>query len=238
MHRAFVSRVPFENLSVQLGESAPLDPGALVDRVTGPGGRGGYCFEVNTVLLVLLEGLGFQVERRQAIVGARDAHARGVATNHLTLVVRTEAGPHVADAGVGEGPLDPLSLATLEREGDGWWVAIGNGGSTPGWRFADAPATLEDFRVDHARLSRDPTSGFVRTLVVQQPSTDHVTTLRSRTLFVDGPDRHERALLESEADFAGALEQRFGITLDGDRMGRLWAAAHAQHAARGELPRP
>src|SRR5664280_2032353 len=96
VHRAFVSHVPYEDLAVQLGESEPLDPLALVQRVLR-GGRGGYCFEANTVLQSLLEALGFAVERRQGIVGARDAHAAGAPTNHLALVVDTpDAGPFIA----------------------------------------------------------------------------------------------------------------------------------------------
>ena len=61
VHRAFVSRVPYEDLAVQLGESGPLDPHALIQRVLG-GGRGGYCFENNTVLHALLAALGFAVK--------------------------------------------------------------------------------------------------------------------------------------------------------------------------------
>jgi N-hydroxyarylamine O-acetyltransferase len=76
VHRAFVSRVPYEDLAVQLGESEPLEPGALVRRVVD-GSRGGYCFEANTVLHTLLSTVGFEVERREGIVGARDAHAPG-----------------------------------------------------------------------------------------------------------------------------------------------------------------
>ena len=75
VHRAYVAHVPFENLAVQLGESRPIDPAALVERIVS-GGRGGYCFEANTVLLELLESLGFEVERREAIVGPREAFAR------------------------------------------------------------------------------------------------------------------------------------------------------------------
>jgi N-hydroxyarylamine O-acetyltransferase len=110
VHRAFVSHVPYEDLAVQLGECEPLDPLALIKRVLR-GGRGGYCFELNTVLQTLLEALGFAVERRQGIVGARDAHAAGEPTNHLALVVHTpDAGPFIAESGWGEGPLDPLPL--------------------------------------------------------------------------------------------------------------------------------
>jgi arylamine N-acetyltransferase len=44
----------------QLGESEPPDPGQLVERVLHRG-RGGDCFEANTVLRTLLEALGFTV---------------------------------------------------------------------------------------------------------------------------------------------------------------------------------
>ena len=49
VHRAYVGSVPYEALSVQLGEFAPLDVDALAERLLS-GGRGGYCFEVNGVL--------------------------------------------------------------------------------------------------------------------------------------------------------------------------------------------
>ena len=57
----------------------------------------------------------------------------------MALVVHTaDAGPFIAEAGLGEGPLDPLPLADgpvrsdrfdymIERDGDGWWVAPGSG---------------------------------------------------------------------------------------------------------------
>jgi N-hydroxyarylamine O-acetyltransferase len=249
--RAFLARVPYEDLAVQLGEAQPLDPGQLVERVLH-GGRGGYCFEANTVLQTLLEALGFPVERRQGIVGARDAHVRGEPTNHLALVVDTpDAGPFIAEAGWGEGPLDPLPLAegpvsvgaftyTIERDGDGWWVGQHELGSSPGFRFADAPATLADFQPHHERLSTSADSSFVQTLVVQQPGDDRIVTLRARTLFVDGPGRRERKILDDVAAFTAVLRDRFGIdpeALGPQRVGRLWAQAMEQHAAHQALTR-
>lgn len=245
LQRAYVSHVPFEDLAVQLGESRPLDPDALVERVL-QGGRGGYCFEVNTVLQLLLEALGFGVERRQAIVGPRDAHAGGEPTNHLALVVQTPDGEaFVVEGGWGEGPLEPLPLAAgsatdgafglhVERDGDGWWVAQHEYGSSPGFRFGDAAATLADFAPHHERLSMTGDSPFKQTLLVQQPYDDKIVTLRARTLSVDGPGRRERTILADEAAFAAALRDRFGIdpaVLGPERMSRLWARAQEQHAA-------
>jgi N-hydroxyarylamine O-acetyltransferase len=253
VHRAYVSRVPYEDLTVQLGESEPLHPGHLVERVLH-GGRGGYCFEINTVLYELLVSLGFSVERRQGIVAARDAHATGEPTNHLALVVDVPgAGPAIAEAGWGEGPLDPLPLAegsvtsgaftyTIERDGpDGWWVGQHEHGSSPGFRFADAPADLADFQPHHERLSTSADSSFVKTLVVQQPHDDRIVTLRARTRFADGPGLRERAVVADEDAFAAALRDGFGIdpvALGPERLARLWRQALEQHVAHQELTRP
>ena len=198
------------------------------------------------MLQTLLEALGFAVERREGIVAPRAAFAAGEPTDHLALVVHTpDAGPFIAEAGWGEGPLDPLPLRpgpvaagaftfVIERDGDGWWVGRREVVSSPGFRFADAPARLADFRTAHERLSTSADSSFVQTLVVQQPADDRVVTLRARTLFVDGPGLRERTVVDDEAAFAAILRDRFGIdpaALGPERVGRLWAKAVAQHAA-------
>ena len=59
LHRAYVERVPYEDLAVQLGETAPLDETALIGRLLHDG-RGGYCFELNTVLAALLRAVGLR----------------------------------------------------------------------------------------------------------------------------------------------------------------------------------
>ena len=243
VHRAFVSHVPYEDLAVQLGESRPLDPAALVQRVLH-GGRGGYCFEINTVLHALLQALGFAVERRQGIVGARGDRTRGEPTNHMALIVAIPGeGSFIAEGGWGEGPLDPLPLSqgtltsglfelTVERDGDGWWVAQHEFGSTPGFWFADRPATLADFQPHHLRLSSSPDSNFVNNLIVQRPFDDRVVTLRARTLFVDGPHVYRRRVLTDERALASVLADQFGIdpgALGEDRLSRLWRQAIAQH---------
>jgi N-hydroxyarylamine O-acetyltransferase len=253
VHRAYLRNVPYEDLAVQLRESRPLDPEQLAERVLA-GGRGGYCFETNTVLMALLEGVGFRVERRQAIVGVREAHADGEPTNHLALIVTLDDGAqYLADAGWGEGPLEPLPVRahephtegrlrwTLERyDGDdGWWVNQHRWGSTPGFWFSDAPAQLADFAPHHQRLSTSPDSGFVKTLVVQKPGRDRIVTLRARTLSHDGPDLRARRILPDQRGFAAALHGVFGIdpaVLGGERVARLWRQACEQHAAHAARP--
>jgi N-hydroxyarylamine O-acetyltransferase len=249
VHRAYVSSLAYDGLTAQLGEHAPIDPMGLVER-TLTTGRGGYCFEINTILLTLLRELGFAVERREAIVDEREAFAGGAPTNHLALVATTpdDGARWLCDAGWGEGPLEPLPLAagtyergplswTIEREPDdsGWWVTQHPWGSTPGFHMGDEAVGLDTFAPHHQRLANDPDSNFVKTLVVQQPGADRVTTLRARTLTVKGPRLDQpNVVVNSEDELATTLARVFGIdpaALGAERTARLWAAACAQHEA-------
>jgi N-hydroxyarylamine O-acetyltransferase len=237
LHRAYVGSVPYEALAAQLGEGAPLDAGELTARVVA--GRGGYCFEVNTVLHALLWAAGFEVERRQANVNESEL------TNHMALVVTVDGEHFLADAGLGEGPLDPVPLAdgvrtpgplswAVERLEDGWRLRQHEYGSISGFTFGDEPSGLDAFQPHHHRLSSMPESGFVQTLVVQRPYEDRIVTLRSRTLSADGPGLRERVVLPDAPAFAAALRHEFGIdpdVLGEKRMDRLWARACAQHEA-------
>src|SRR3954468_22302268 len=96
VHRAYLERVPYEDISVQLGETGPLDFGLLASRLLTRG-RGGDCFELNTVLAGLRRGVGFGVTPHQAVVGGEGP------TNHMALIVDVGGSPWLADAGLGEG---------------------------------------------------------------------------------------------------------------------------------------
>jgi N-hydroxyarylamine O-acetyltransferase len=238
-HRRLLERVPYDGLTAQLGEHGPLDAARLIER-TVTTGRAGYCFEINTVLAALLEGLGFVVERREGVVGERGASADGAPTNHLALVVRAGDEAFICDAGWGEGFLAPLPLAAgswsqgpltwvVERGGDGWWVQQHMWGSSPGFRFGDEVVGIDAFAGHHERLATTPDSSFVQTLVVQKPLEDRVVTLRARTLSEKGPQVDAKRVLADEDALATTLRDTFNMNLDAGRIGRLWAAACAQH---------
>jgi N-hydroxyarylamine O-acetyltransferase len=236
LHRAYVAAIPYEALAVQLGESEPLDAERLVGHVLR-GGRGGYCFEVDTVLHALLLAAGFSVRRHQAHVN------RSELTNHMALVVDLGGERWLADAGLGEGPLDPVPLAdgavtpgplpwTVERLDHGWCLREHEFGSITDVVFADEPSDLAVFQPHHRRLSSARESSFVQTLVVQRPYDDRIVSLRSRTLFVDGPGRREREVLADLPAFGDALWAEFGIDPDAlgrERLQRLWSQRCAQH---------
>ena len=234
LHRAYLRAIPFEDLAVQLGETGPLDETLLTARLLADG-RGGYCFELNTVLACLLRSVGFEVTHHQAVVGGEGP------TNHMALLVQLDDGAWVADAGLGEGFLDPLPLRegahpigpftyTLTREPSGtWWMGQHEWGSISGVRMAVEPSPVAAFAPHHQRLAHDPDSPFVRTLVVQQPRPDRIVTLRARTLSEVGPTVDRRHVVADVEEFAAVLADVFGITLGGSRLERCWRQAVAQH---------
>jgi N-hydroxyarylamine O-acetyltransferase len=233
VHRAYLDAIPYEDLAVQLGETGPLDPKPLAERLLAEG-RGGYCFEVNTVLGWLLEQLGFSVERHQAVVG-------GVGpTNHMVLVVDVGGEPWIADAGLGEGFVDPIPLrpgtvsvgpfdwrVELEECGT-WWVASHDWCSFSGFRMEEETSAVAAFEPHHRRLATDPESSFVKTLVVQRPHPDRIDTLRARTFSSVGPNGTVKRVVADETEFYAVLRDAFGITR---RDPRLWAFACEQHEA-------
>ena len=167
---------------MQLGETGPLDERELAARVLA-NGRGGYCFELNTLLAALLRACGFSVTHHQAVVGGEGP------TNHMVLLVQLDDAVWIADAGLGEGFMEPLPLRegrfergplhyTLSREPEGtWWMGQHEWSSFSGFRMQPSESVVADFEPHHRRLALEPGSPFVRTLVVQSPRDDRIVTL-------------------------------------------------------------
>jgi len=71
----------------------------------------------------------------------------------------------------------------------------------------------------------------VRTLVVQRPHADRIETLRSIVHTEVGPHTDTKRVLQDVTDLADTLRRRFGVTLAGDDLQRLWFLAEAQYEA-------
>jgi len=70
-----VQSIPFENLAILLGQPISIDPLAIEEKLVHRR-RGGYCFEQSTLLLHVLEALGFSASalsartRYRSLIGA------------------------------------------------------------------------------------------------------------------------------------------------------------------------
>ena len=113
--QAHVQSIPFENLDVLQGRPIELAPAAL-ERKLVHARRGGYCFEQNGLLLLVLQAIGFDVRPLSARV--RYGRPSGVIPprTHLFLRVELDGASWLADVGV--GGLSMTSAIRLEDAGE------------------------------------------------------------------------------------------------------------------------
>jgi N-hydroxyarylamine O-acetyltransferase len=113
--RAHAQAIPFENIDVVLGR--PIEIGAApLQRKLVENCRGGYCFEQNGLLLLVLESIGFAARPLSARV--RYGRPSGVTPprTHLFLRVEIDGTSWLADVGV--GGLSVTSAIRLDAAGE------------------------------------------------------------------------------------------------------------------------
>jgi N-hydroxyarylamine O-acetyltransferase len=243
LHRAWRTRVPYENVDIQLGRPIRLEPEALLDKF-GRRRRGGFCYEMNGALALLLRSVGFAVDVVEAGVlrAVRGEEAWG---NHVALLVAVDGERWVADTGIGDAFLEPLPLREgshrqgglvyrLERLDAGTWrVHHHPGGTVASYDLRTEPRALGDFAAPCRHLATSPDSPFVRVLVAQHHRDSQELALRSRVVSSQGKER----ILATVDEFAEALGV-FRIPrsdLGHDGVEALWARTGDQYAAWLEL---
>ena len=112
---AHISTIPFENLDVLLGRGIGLEPEALQKKLVADR-RGGYCFEHNGLLLLVLHAIGFDAVPLSARVRYQRPRDYTPARTHLFLRVTIDGLPWLAD--VGFGALSPTAAIRLDVVGE------------------------------------------------------------------------------------------------------------------------
>jgi len=92
---AHAQTIPFENLNPLLRWPVRLDPESL-ERKLVQDGRGGYCFELNTLLRHVLEELAFRVTERRVLRTAAELRETLEGPFGLTLPDAPELGATLA----------------------------------------------------------------------------------------------------------------------------------------------
>jgi N-hydroxyarylamine O-acetyltransferase len=212
--------VPFENLSIHLGEPIVLEEAALADKLVVRR-RGGFCYELNGGFAVLLAALGFTVTLLAARVFGGDG--LGPPFDHLALRVDLSE-PWLVDVGFGTFSHHPLRLEGRSEQADpGGAFRIGAAehgdldvfmDGRPQYRLEQRPRALGDFEPTCWWQQTSPRSHFTQSLVCSLPTESGRLTLSDRTLIetVDG-ERREQSLT-GDAEVLAAYRTFFGIRLD------------------------
>ncbi|NGO81879.1 arylamine N-acetyltransferase [Streptomyces sp. YC504] len=214
--------VPFENLSIHLGEEIRLAPEALVAKIVDAR-RGGFCYELNGAFASLLAALGFAVTLLQARV--YDGEGRpGIPYDHLALLVRDADGHEwLADVGFGAHSLYPLAFAERaeQKDPDGSFrLAEAADGDLDLFMDGKAqfvvdlrPRALRDFTAGAWYHRTSPDSHFTRSLVCSLRTDRGRTTLSGRRLTVTQDGRRRTSELGDDAEVLAAYRDHFGMAL-------------------------
>ncbi|MFD9980990.1 arylamine N-acetyltransferase [Streptomyces massasporeus] len=239
LHLRHLRTVPFENLSIHLGEEIVLEEKRLLDKVVGAR-RGGFCYELNGSFGALLAALGYDV----ALLAGRvygDGGRLGIPYDHLALRVRTvDGGDWLADVGFGAHSHLPLAFGDRGEQKDpgGTFRIVEAGPDAAGVRgghgtveaadldvFRDGraqyrlevrPRALGDFVAGAWWHTTSSVSHFTRSLVCSRVTEEGGRiTLSGRRLTATAADgtREEREL-ETDEEILGVYRERFGVELD------------------------
>jgi N-hydroxyarylamine O-acetyltransferase len=247
LHRGHSMAIPYENIDVQLRRPLTIDPQAAFDKVVRRG-RGGWCYEMNGTLWKVLTEIGFSVTRMAGGV-MREAVGDAQIGNHLVLRVDLPEGPHIADVGFGDGPIEPypLKAGPFEQRGFPYRLDEVEDGY---WRLRNQPnggAASFDFRAEKtdeallaekcAFLQESETSVFRMLLICQRHRPDGLRLLRGKVLRSVTPEGYTERTLESLTEFETVLAEEFGLS--DPEAPRLWdmvCERHAQFFARPVEP--
>jgi N-hydroxyarylamine O-acetyltransferase len=108
--------IPFENLDTFTGRPVRLDLDSLQQKLVH-GGRGGYCFEQNTLFKHVLSELGVPVTALAARVVWERPAGEVRARTHMVLLADLEEGRYLCDVGFGGlTPTGPLKLTPVVEQ--------------------------------------------------------------------------------------------------------------------------
>lgn len=244
LHRAHVSRVPYETLQIQLDRPTTVDPYESAARVVS--GRGGYCYHLNGAFSALLDALGYPVTWHRGGVFGEAAQATGASGNHLALTVDVGGQTWFVDVGLGDALYEPLPLrpGTYRQapftyqllrspvESGGWRFVHDGAGSFAGMDFASSAATPGDFAAKHLELSTSPDSAFVQVAQVGRRTASGFDLIRGCHLRHVGPGGRTDREITRRDDWFDVVRYLFGMALsdvdEADRA-RLWARLWRGH---------
>jgi len=243
-----LGHIPFENLDALLGRRVAIDVPAVFEKLVHQG-RGGYCFELNTLFCAGLKALGYAVTPLAARVRWNVPETTPTGLSHMLLRVEVAHESYIADVGFGGPtpdralslslplspppdeetpyrllPVPPAAAGTSFHCHD---LAVRDATvDESGWRvmyrFDLTPQPQIDFVARNWYVSTHPDSHFTRSLMVARTDGNTRLSLGNGSLTERAPDGSVRKCELASADTViDTLSARFRIRLDADLRAAL-----------------
>jgi N-hydroxyarylamine O-acetyltransferase len=225
LHQAQARHIPFENLDIFLRRSIQLEPDRLITKLIDQK-RGGYCYELNGLFLLVLQYLGFTVTPMAARVVLPNGSLSQ--KSHQMAIVDLGGRQWLVDVGFGgNGLVEPIALEinkewnqkidTFRLQSDEKLGFVLQHQLKDEWRSLYA-FTLEkhypaDYRMMNFFASRSPDSLFTRKRLCIIPTSESRIILNNHILKIRGIHDATVTQLSHDTAYRQALKQYFGIEL-------------------------
>lgn len=237
LQRAFLLRVPFENLDIHIGRPIVLETERFYAKIVEER-RGGFCYECNGLFHAMLEALDFEVDYLAAAMLLD--RSLPLDFGHLVLRVRLGEQDYLVDVGNGQSCRQPLCLdggrardedidyeVRAHATGHALYYHEPGGDWQPRFRFDSTPRHLDEFDAMCRMHQTSPQSRFTRHRLASLATAGGRVTLLDRELDISEGGRVKTRRLDSDPDYAAALERYFGLHLPEPALERLLAGLPA-----------
>ncbi len=240
LHRAHLQRIAYENLDIHLGRALSLDVAQIYDKIVVRG-RGGWCYEMNSLFAWALREIGFDVTLLASdVTGEFVGDGSGGA--HLILLVKLDKA-YLVDVGFGNGLQLPIPLEVGTYQQDFLTYRLLNDGAAAGgrWYFENQPDggagfvfTLQPRAIGHFapachRLQTSPELGFVRATVCYRSLPGGLVGLRGAVLKTLSAAGVSEQVVDNSASYEQVLNSQFNLWLAQDEIAVLWERVWARH---------
>ncbi|QJC80818.1 arylamine N-acetyltransferase family protein [Pseudomonas umsongensis] len=215
----------FENLTTLAGEPVRIDLASIEQKVLQDG-RGGYCYELNYLFLVLLQALGFDARGISGRVVMGQPEGAWTARTHRLSLVTLDGVRYIADVGFGGMvPTAPLLLDSLDQQWtphepyrieqhvDGYTLRAKVANEWRPMYIFDLQRQEDiDYAVGNWYVSTHPESSFTRQLMVARTGEGWRRTLNNGSFAIHrtGQDSERREVTNLQ-ELIGVLEREFEI---------------------------
>ena len=229
IHLHHITHIPFEAIDPYMDRDVGVEPGQVFEKMVVKG-RGGYCFEQNSLLCAALNAAGIKTYGVQARVANKDGFGGHL---HRMNIAEADGVRYVADVGYGGDcfvlPLE-FRLDVEQSDGRNSYRVVKN--PTPACQYAvqimrdgqfadllgfdDIPGQESDFEIGNFYTNHSPKSGFRLFLMCARPTMEggKYTLFGKNASATDPEGNTERFELEGEALRAFIVE-KLGVNMDG-----------------------
>ncbi|RYM35466.1 arylamine N-acetyltransferase [Brumimicrobium glaciale] len=227
IHRAQHLSIPFENFDICLGRNIRIDPKSIFQKLVKHK-RGGYCFELNGLLLMALKAFGFDA---RPLLGRVHLSREVTGRTHQTTLVTIDGKSWIVDLGFGaEAPLIPIPLIynepisfqkqtyrlikdevfayILQNNPNGHWKNL--------YSFDLNPVFDIDIKLGNHYTSTHPDSFFTNARIAALPIENGMISLYHNKLKKVINGKEELITLKDDSSCLDVIRKEFGIELDAE----------------------